>query len=169
MRKALRPCLVTLVPLLVGACEPAQVADQHFAPPPAGLEGRWRYDSTGATLYRPDGTFCGKGATPMRAGAVLTIGLRSWVYSGSLSEVHDYTRTGAVLHLRRIGTPRMLQLGYITPDAVGRPVFADTMAIWRLTPRQLILRDSTGAIDPNAYCEGFPGAGVSVHWYYYSR
>jgi hypothetical protein len=101
----------------------------------------------------------------MQAGAFLTIGARSWVFSGSVDEVHDYTRVGQVLQTRRIETQRMVQLGYTTPDPIGQPVFTQKGDIALLTPNRLIMRDSVGPIDP--YCG--PGDCFDVHKYYFLR
>lgn len=156
--------------LLLAACEPAPVAQQPVSPTTAELEGSWRYDSTGVECYSGSLRYLGGSAQPMRAGAILTIGARSWAYSGSLHEVHDYTRTGRYLLTRRIGTPRMVRAGYISPEHIGQPLgHPKELEIFLLTPQRLILRgtlrDTINLV--NGYCKS--DACRCVWSYYYSR
>jgi hypothetical protein len=154
-----------LLLLACSACDPGPPPEHVPAPRPSGLLGRWRYDSTGVATYNRRGQLREARREPLRPGAFLTVGARSWVFSGSVDEVHDYTRVGHVLRTRRLGTPRMVRLGYITPDQIGQPLFTKKGDIALLTPTRLIVRDSAGHLDPDCG----PGDCFSVHKYYFSR
>jgi hypothetical protein len=167
MKKYMHLCTLGVMSMAVVACEPSQVAEQAVLPKPTGLEGRWHYDSIGFDCYSVKLEHFGRSkAEPMRPGAILTIGATSWEYSGSLHELHAYTRDGLTLTMHRVGTPRMVRSGYISSDDIGRAVTPSRKQdIVLLTPTRLIMRDSTNAVDPNCY----PHDCFCVIRYYYSR
>jgi hypothetical protein len=153
------------LPLLFGACEPARGPEQSLQPKPDGLEGRWHYDSTGVEVYDATLQHVGGSCQRQPAGEVLTIGAGRWEYSGTLHEVHTYARQGRALVIRRIGTRRMVELGYITAERIGHVLFQDTFDLVGLTPTHLTIRDSSQVVDPN--CS--PGRCYTVYRQYYSR
>ena len=112
----------------LGACDYTEAPRQTALPKPTGLEGRWRYDSTGVDAYEEDWQHIGGSTEAMRPGAVLTIGTTEWVYSGSLHETHSYTRTKNTLLVRRIGDEWLVKHGYILAEGVGHVLFTSAAA-----------------------------------------
>ncbi|UOQ52890.1 hypothetical protein [Hymenobacter cellulosivorans] len=146
--------------LFIAACESKESSLQIIKPQPSDLIGLWHYDSTGGDFYNSNHKFISGGTEPMKAGAFLTIGEKSWVYSGSVREIHDYTWTNNQLVIRRIIDPQLIKIGYAKPESLGKPSgYPNKMDVRLLTPHQMILRDS--AADPDG-C-------IRVSKYYYSR
>jgi hypothetical protein len=157
-------CSLALATLLLHACNPTPATE------PVELEGRWHYDSTGLECYSASLKYVGRSTQPMRAGVILTIGAKSWDYSGSLHEVHEYTRSGRYLLTQRIGTSRMVQSGFISANAIGQALGRPREhEILLLTSQRLIMRDSmrdtANVVD--GHCE--PDDCFCVWKYYYSR
>lgn len=157
---------IGILSFFLTACDATDESEQTVLKNSVHLKGSWHYDSIGLACYSADLKYQGGSTEPIRAGAILTIGPRSWVYSGSLHEVHDYTHTGQRLILRRIGDARMVRNGYISSEgigqAIGRPRQHDIVL---LSSTRLIVRDSVNAGSPNCG----PGRCFCVHRFYYSR
>lgn len=166
MHNSLFICWIGLIVFFLAACEATGGSEQTILKNSAHLEGRWNYDSTGLDCYSADLKYQGGSTEPVRAGAVLTIGPNSWVYSGSLHETHDYTCNGQKLILRRIGDTRMVRNGYIVPESVGQAIGRPSQHdIVLLTSTRLIVRDSVNAVSSNCG----PGRCFCVVRFYYSR
>jgi hypothetical protein len=162
-------CAFTLA-VLLQACNSTSTTEQPVLPKPMRLQGRWHYDSTGLECYNASMKYVGGSTQPMRTGAILTIGAKSWDYSGNLHEVHAYTRSGRYLVTQRIGTARMVRSGYIAANAIGQASGRSREhEILLLTSQRLILRDTMRdtANIVDGHCK--PDACFCVRRYYYSR
>ena len=162
MKNYLLLCWAGFAPLVFSACEPIkETAEQIASPQPVELMGRWHYDSVGFAYYTDNVRF-DSSTEPISSGAILTIGERSWIYSGSLHEIHSYIRQENTVDVRRIGDPSLVQRGYISAEGVGQVLGGpNELDIVGLTSTRLVLSDSA----QNATASG----NFTVCKYYHSR
>jgi hypothetical protein len=153
------PSLLLLM-LAETGCNPADRSADLPGPLAATLVGRWHYDSVRSWSYNRQGQREGPSTQIMRPGAVLTIGPTSWLYTGSVREVHDYQRHGNQLVVRRLVDSAIVRVHLAGWQDLGRVTGPlNTLFITTLTAKQLVVRDSAKAFD------GF----IGVSRYYYSR